>query len=117
VSKHFKLGFVTFVCAAAFALAEPAAAANGIATLSRYASLGELSTTKSHQPTRLLFGMETEPAAGDVSSKWHAVQVEIDREEVVLAHCRAERACPAAARDLLNIVAEVPIAPDVLASA
>jgi predicted transglutaminase-like cysteine proteinase len=106
VSKHFKLSFVALACAAALGLAAPAAAADGIATIPRHASLGEVSATAYLQPTRPLFGMETEPATGDVSSKWHAVEGEIEQEEAVLAQCRTEQACPAAARELLDIVAE-----------
>lgn len=106
LGKYFKLSFVALACAAVFGLAEPAAAADGIAMIPRYASLGEVSATAYRQPTHPLFGMETEPAIGDVSSKWHAVQAEIEQEEAVLAHCRTEQACPAAARDLLDIVAE-----------
>jgi predicted transglutaminase-like cysteine proteinase len=72
----------------------------------RHASLGEVSVTAYLQSARPLFGMETEPATGDVSSKWHTVEAEIEQEETVLAHCRIEQACPAVARDLLDIVAE-----------
>jgi len=53
-----------------------------------------------------LFGMETEPVAGEVAAKWRAVEADIDREQQVLAHCRAQEACPAAAQDLLDIVSE-----------
>jgi predicted transglutaminase-like cysteine proteinase len=105
MSKQFRLGLVVLGCAAVFGLAEPAAA-DGIAMIPRYASLVEVSATAYHQPTRPPFGMETEPATGDVSSKWQAVEAEIEQEEAVLAHCRTEQACPAAARDLLNIIAE-----------
>jgi predicted transglutaminase-like cysteine proteinase len=106
VSKHFKPSFVALACAAVFGLATPAAAADGIGMLPRHASLGEVSATEYLRPTRPLFGMETEPAIGDVSSKWHAIEVEIEQEEAVLAHCGTEQACPAAARGLLDIVAE-----------
>jgi predicted transglutaminase-like cysteine proteinase len=53
-----------------------------------------------------LFGMETEPVAGEVAAKWHAVEAEIDREQQVLARCRAQEACPVVAQNLLEIVAE-----------
>jgi predicted transglutaminase-like cysteine proteinase len=99
VSKHFKLSVVALVCAAAFGMAEPAVAVDDGATIFRYALYAA-------EPARPLFGMESEPASGDVPSKWHAVEAEIEQEEAVLAHCHAEQACPAAARDLLDIVAE-----------
>ena len=106
MDEYFKPGFVVLVCAAVFGLADVAAAADGVAMFPRHASLGMLSTTAYHQPNRPLFGLETAPAMGDVSSKWHAVQAEIEQEEAVLDHCRSEQACPAAARDLLDIVAD-----------
>jgi predicted transglutaminase-like cysteine proteinase len=53
-----------------------------------------------------LFGMETEPVAGELAAKWHAVEAAMDREQQVLARCRAQQACPAVAQDLLDIVAE-----------
>ena len=53
-----------------------------------------------------LFGMETEPVGGMLAAKWRSVQLEIDREEKVLADCRSQKPCPAPARDVLNIVAE-----------
>jgi predicted transglutaminase-like cysteine proteinase len=59
-----------------------------------------------HRAGRPLFGMETEPVAGGLASKWRTVELEIDREEKVLADCRAQKPCPAPARELLNIVAE-----------
>ena len=55
---------------------------------------------------RPLFGMETEPVLGPLTSKWRAVELEIGREERVLADCRAQRPCPEPARDLLNLLAE-----------
>jgi predicted transglutaminase-like cysteine proteinase len=58
------------------------------------------------QQTPLLFGMQTEPVAGEIAAKWHAVEAEINREQQVLARCQAQEACPAVARDLLEIVAE-----------
>jgi hypothetical protein len=60
----------------------------------------------SHRSVHPLFGMETEPALGDLASKWHAVQFEIGYEQKVLADCRAQKPCPEPARDLLNIIAE-----------
>jgi hypothetical protein len=59
-----------------------------------------------HRPVRPVFGMETEPVVGDLSSKWRAVELEIEHEEKVLAGCRARKPCPEPARELLNIVAE-----------
>jgi predicted transglutaminase-like cysteine proteinase len=62
--------------------------------------------TESDQQTATLFGMETEPVAGEVAAKWRAVEADIDREQQVLARCRAQEACPVAAQNLLDIVAE-----------
>jgi len=53
-----------------------------------------------------LFGMETEPVAGELAAKWRAVEADIEREQQVLARCRAQEACPAVAQELLDIVAE-----------
>jgi predicted transglutaminase-like cysteine proteinase len=54
-----------------------------------------------------LFGMATEPVAdGDLADKWRAVEADIGREREVLARCRAQQDCPAAAQSLLDIVAE-----------
>jgi predicted transglutaminase-like cysteine proteinase len=58
------------------------------------------------RPARPLFGMETEPVLGPLTSKWRAVELEIGHEERVLADCRAQRPCPEPARDLLNLIAE-----------
>jgi predicted transglutaminase-like cysteine proteinase len=52
------------------------------------------------------FGMESEPVSGGVAVKWRAVEVDIDAEQQVLAACRTEAACPAAAKGLLDIIAE-----------
>jgi predicted transglutaminase-like cysteine proteinase len=53
-----------------------------------------------------IFGMETEPVAGEVATKWRAVEADIDREQQVLARCREQEACPVVAHSLLDIVAE-----------
>jgi predicted transglutaminase-like cysteine proteinase len=53
-----------------------------------------------------LFGMATEPVFGELAVKWRAVEADIYREEGVLARCRAQLVCPAAAQTLLDIVAE-----------
>ncbi len=53
-----------------------------------------------------LFGMETVPVAGELAAKWRAVEADIDREQQVLARCRAQEACPAVAQELLDIAAE-----------
>jgi predicted transglutaminase-like cysteine proteinase len=58
------------------------------------------------RPARRVFGMETEPVLGPLTSKWRTVELEIDHEERVLADCRAQRPCPKPARDLLNLIAE-----------
>jgi hypothetical protein len=63
-------------------------------------------TTADFRAERSLFGMETEPVVGKLAAKWRSVQLEIDREEKVLADCRFQKPCPEPARDLLNIVAE-----------
>jgi predicted transglutaminase-like cysteine proteinase len=106
MSKRFKpglagLAFVALLCGAGAAMA-----GDGIAVNPRYASLGEISTKAYSQPARPLFGMQIAPAMGNVSSKWHAVEAEIEQEEVVLAGCHTDQACPAVARDLLNIAAQ-----------
>jgi predicted transglutaminase-like cysteine proteinase len=53
-----------------------------------------------------LFGMKTEPVTGELAAKWRTVKADIDRERQVLARCRAQQACPAVAKELLDIVAE-----------
>jgi predicted transglutaminase-like cysteine proteinase len=58
------------------------------------------------QQANPLFGMATEPVFGEVAAKWRAVEADISREEGVLARCRAQLVCPAAAQTLLDIVAE-----------
>ena len=62
--------------------------------------------TESDQQAPPLFGMETEPVTGEVAAKWRAVEADIDREQQVLARCRAQEACPVVAQNLLDIVAE-----------
>jgi hypothetical protein len=49
--------------------------------------------TESDQQAPPLFGMETKPVAGEVAAKWRAVEADIDREQQVLARCRAQEAC------------------------
>jgi predicted transglutaminase-like cysteine proteinase len=61
---------------------------------------------ESNQQAQPVFGMETEPVFGEVATKWRVVEADIDREQQVLARCRAQEACPAAAQNLLDIVAE-----------
>ena len=53
-----------------------------------------------------LFGMETEPVIGALAAKWRDVKADIDHEQEVLVPCRAQKACPAVVRELLDIVAE-----------
>jgi predicted transglutaminase-like cysteine proteinase len=60
--------------------------------------------TDSDQQAAPLFGMQTEPVAGEVAAKWRAVEADIDREQQVLARCRAHEACPIVAQNLLDIV-------------
>jgi predicted transglutaminase-like cysteine proteinase len=62
--------------------------------------------TESDRQAPLLFGMETEPVAGEVAAKWRAIEAKIDREQQVLARCRRQEACPVVAQNLLNIVAQ-----------
>jgi predicted transglutaminase-like cysteine proteinase len=62
--------------------------------------------TESDQQAPPIFGMETEPVAGEVAQKWRAVEADIDREQQVLARCRAQETCPVVAQHLLDIVAE-----------
>src|SRR5712672_3364871 len=45
--------------------------------------------TESDQRAPPIFGMETEPVAGEVAAKWRAVEADIDREQQVLALPRA----------------------------
>jgi predicted transglutaminase-like cysteine proteinase len=62
--------------------------------------------TENDQQAPPLFGMETEPVAGELAAKWRAVEADIDGEQQVLEGCRAQKACPVVAQNLLNIVAE-----------
>jgi predicted transglutaminase-like cysteine proteinase len=62
--------------------------------------------TESDQQAPPIFGMETEPVAGELAAKWRVVEADIDREQQVLARCRAQEACPIVAQNLLDIVAE-----------
>jgi predicted transglutaminase-like cysteine proteinase len=62
--------------------------------------------TESDQQAPPIFGMETEPVAGEVAAKWRAVEADIVREQQVLARCRARETCPLVAQNLLDIVAE-----------
>ena len=60
----------------------------------------------SDQPAPPIFGLKTEPVVGELAAKWRAVEADIDREQQVLARCRAQEACPVVAQSLLDIVAE-----------
>lgn len=53
-----------------------------------------------------LFGLATEPVAGQVGAKWRAVEADIGTALDVLARCRAGEACPAVAKELMKIVEE-----------
>lgn len=44
--------------------------------------------------------------SGEVSLKWHMVQTAIDDEAPILDRCLAQQACPRAARELLDIIAQ-----------
>jgi predicted transglutaminase-like cysteine proteinase len=63
-------------------------------------------TTESDQQAPPIFGMKTEPVAGEVAAKWRAVEADIDLEQKVLARCHEQEPCPVVAQQLLNIVAE-----------
>ena len=69
-------------------------------------TLRQDAATENDQQAPPLFGMETEPVAGELAAKWRAIEADIDREQQVLARCRAQEACPAVAQSLLDIVAE-----------
>ncbi|WP_024513587.1 transglutaminase-like cysteine peptidase [Bradyrhizobium sp. Tv2a-2] len=56
-----------------------------------------------HEPAPL-FGLTTEPVAGQVGAKWRGVAADIEAELDVLARCRAGEACPDAALALMKIV-------------
>jgi predicted transglutaminase-like cysteine proteinase len=56
------------------------------------------------RPARPPFGMDTEPDFGGLASKWRAVRLKIDQEEKVLADCRVQAPCPAAAEVLFRII-------------
>jgi predicted transglutaminase-like cysteine proteinase len=60
---------------------------------------------ESDRQTTTLFGMDTVPVGGELAAKWRAVEAEINREQQVLARCRAQETCPVVALDMLNIVA------------
>ena len=68
-------------------------------------AMRRLPTAMGDQRAPSLFGMDTEPVAGEVAAKWRAVKADIDREQQVLARCRAHEACPVVAQNLLDIVA------------
>lgn len=68
--------------------------------------LAEYAAAVDPRSVRPLFGMDTEPVVGKLALKWRNVGLEIDRDERVLADCRAHKPCPGPARELLNIIAE-----------
>jgi predicted transglutaminase-like cysteine proteinase len=45
-------------------------------------------------------------ASGDVAERWRVIQTEIDADTAVLDRCRARQECTAAARALLDIIAQ-----------
>jgi predicted transglutaminase-like cysteine proteinase len=54
-----------------------------------------------------LFGMQTQPVtAGELPEKWHHVEAAMAQDFAVVAQCRANGACPAAAQRLIDISAE-----------
>jgi predicted transglutaminase-like cysteine proteinase len=69
-------------------------------------AMRRLPTAMGDQRAPSLFGMDTEPVAGEVAAKWRAVKADIDREQQVLARCRTQEACPAVAQNLLDIISE-----------
>jgi predicted transglutaminase-like cysteine proteinase len=62
--------------------------------------------TESARQAPPIFGMATEPVAGEVAAKWRAVEADMDREQQVLTRCRAQDVCPVVAKELINIIAE-----------
>lgn len=62
--------------------------------------------TANNRQASPLFGMETEPVAGELAAKWRTIENDIDREQQVLARCREQESCPAAAQNLLGIIAQ-----------
>ena len=104
-----KLARVTGVMIGALVLAAPAAAAPAFAQASKLVSFdaGDLAAAApADAPATPVFGMETEPVGGEVALKWRVVAFAIDAERQVLARCRSGEACPVAAKDLMDIVAE-----------
>jgi hypothetical protein len=63
--------------------------------------------TENDQQAPPLFGMETEPVAGEVAAKWHVVEADIDREQQVLARCRTQETCPVVGAGRLSRVRRV----------
>jgi predicted transglutaminase-like cysteine proteinase len=54
-----------------------------------------------------LFGLETEPVAtGELSEKWHHVEVAMAQDFAVVAQCHANETCPVAAQRLIDISAK-----------
>jgi predicted transglutaminase-like cysteine proteinase len=72
----------------------------------------QVTATENNQQMSAIFGMETEPAVGEVAAKWRVVEAEIDEEQQVLARCRREEACPVVAQSLRDIVAKGAGRPD-----
>lgn len=91
-----KLALVTGVVIGAFVLAAPATAAHA----------GQGGATADIQQPTPIFGMETEPVDGEIALKWRVIALDIDAEQQVLARCRSGEACPTAAKNLMDIVAE-----------
>jgi len=101
MSKPFGLSLAALAFAAILAAVEPAGA-----TMEPYTPARQQPETTHHRTDDALFGMETAPAFGEVSSKWLAVEAEIEHERTVLAGCDAGQACPASAQELRRIIAE-----------
>jgi predicted transglutaminase-like cysteine proteinase len=58
----------------------------------------------STQDVSPLFGLATEPVAGQVGAKWREVEADIETELDVLARCRSGQGCSAVAQELGRIV-------------
>jgi hypothetical protein len=69
--------------------------------------------TENDQQAPPLFGMETEPVAGELAAKWRAVETDMDGEQQVLERCRAQRHVPSSHKtcwtSLLNAPAVWPV--------
>lgn len=77
-----------------------------VLVISAFVLVAPAAATPASPQAAPIFGMETESVDGQVAVKWRAVALDIDAEQQVLARCRSGAACPAAAKNLMDIVAE-----------